>query len=601
MHQSKLSLQLLLWGSALVQGLPTDQSLEAREPVNDIGFVTFKSKAHTHKFEKRDPVNDIGFVTFKSKAHTHNFGKREAANDIGFVTFKSKAHTHNYEKREESSGSSPQLGFVTFKMSSKQTASEGSHADKVSRAAQSLAAKYGSKVPTRSTSEDSALLSRANNYNVDTADKPSVSNAAGISQDGTDYSYFLEAAFGSEGKKMYMLVDTGASTTWVMGSGCTTGACTKHNTFGPNDSKTYKDSGEEYSVEYGSGEVSGHVVTDSINIAGLEVTMPFGVANVTSDQFSQFPFEGILGLSMVDGTWLTNLKDANLIESNVFGIALNRKADGANDGEIAFGAPNKAKYTGDISYTGLKSEDSWAIPMDDVSFGGKSSGVKGRLAYIDTGTTFVFGPPDDVAALYKLIPGSKTIDNGETYTVPCDTDGEVSFSFSGKTYTVSSKDFITAPNQGTCFGSVYGMEFVPGAWLLGDMFLKNVYSVFDMDQKQIGFAARATSSSDSSSSASPSGTSTASPSGSSTSGSATATATSDSASPTGSTSGGSGVGLTPEGTPAGDGSGSGSGSGTSPTDSAPGSTTSPDSAGVKLSAMGIYTSLMCILIIGMVM
>ncbi|KAG4223408.1 hypothetical protein PC116_g28126 [Phytophthora cactorum] len=122
MHQSKLSLQLLLWGSALVQGLPTDQSLEAREPVNDIGFVTFKSKAHTHKFEKRDPVNDIGFVTFKSKAHTHNFGKREAANDIGFVTFKSKAHTHNYEKREESSGSSPQLGFVTFKMSSKQTA-----------------------------------------------------------------------------------------------------------------------------------------------------------------------------------------------------------------------------------------------------------------------------------------------------------------------------------------------------------------------------------------------------------------------------------------------------------------------------------------------
>lgn len=340
---------------------------------------------------------------------------------------------------------------------------------------------------TRSTSEDPALRNRDNNYHVDSAVKPSVSNAVGIDQDGTDYSYFVEAAFGSEGKKMYMLVDTGASTTWVMGSGCTTSACTKHNTFGPNDSKTYKDTEEGYSVEYGSGEVSGHVVSDSISIAGLEVTMPFGVANVTSDQFSQFPFEGILGLSMVDGTWLTHLKDAKLIDSNVFGIALNRKADGTNDGEVAFGAPNKAKYTGDISYTGLKSGNSWAIPMDDVLFGGKPAGVKGRLAYIDTGTTFVFGPPDDVAALYKLIPGSKTIDNGETYTVPCDTDGEVAFSFSGKTYTASSKDFITAPNTaGTCFGSVYGMEFVPGAWLLGDMFLKNVYSVFDMDRKQIG-------------------------------------------------------------------------------------------------------------------
>ncbi|KAI1799297.1 acid protease [Daldinia bambusicola] len=585
MHQSR-SLQLLLWGSALVQGLPADQSSSEQDGL-----------------EARQAPHDIGFVTFKSKAHTHNFEKREASNDIGFVTFKSDAHTHHYDKREEPSASGPNLGFVTFKMSSKKTVSEGSHADKLSRAAQGLAAKYGSKVPTRSTSENAALRNRANNYNVDSADKPTIKNAAGISQDGTDYSYFVEANFGSEGKKLYMLFDTGSGTTWVMGSGCTTDACTKHNLYGPNDSKTYKDTGEEYSVEYGSGEVAGHFITDTINIGGLELTMPFGVANTTSDQFSQFPFEGILGMSLVDGTWLTNLKKANLIDANVFGVALNRKADGVNDGEVAFGAPNKAKYTGDIAYTSLKSDNSWAIPLDDVLFGGKSAGVKGRLAYIDTGTTFVFGPPDDVAALYKLIPGSKTIDNGETYTVPCDTDGEVAFSFSGKTYTASSKDFITAPNSANiCYGSVYGMEFVAGAWLLGDMFLKNVYSVFDMDRRQIGFAARATSSSGSSSSASPSGTSTASPSGSGTSGSATATATSggsSSAAPTG----GAGVGLTPEGPSAGGDSngGSGSGSGTSPTESAPGSTETPDSAGVRLSAMGIYTSLMCILILGLVM
>lgn len=555
MHQSRLSLQLLLWSTALVQGLPTDEN----------------SNSHA-SLENREVSNNMGFVTFNSKSHGNL-------------------------KRDAPSHSNPQLGFVTFKMSSKRSVSRDSHADKLSRVAQNLAAKYGSKVSTRSTSEDPALRNRDNNYHVDSAVKPSVSNAVGIDQDGTDYSYFVEAAFGSEGKKMYMLVDTGASTTWVMGSGCTTSACTKHNTFGPNDSKTYKDTEEGYSVEYGSGEVSGHVVSDSISIAGLEVTMPFGVANVTSDQFSQFPFEGILGLSMVDGTWLTHLKDAKLIDSNVFGIALNRKADGTNDGEVAFGAPNKAKYTGDISYTGLKSGNSWAIPMDDVLFGGKPAGVKGRLAYIDTGTTFVFGPPDDVAALYKLIPGSKTIDNGETYTVPCDTDGEVAFSFSGKTYTASSKDFITAPNTaGTCFGSVYGMEFVPGAWLLGDMFLKNVYSVFDMDQKQIGFAARAASSSGTGSSASPSGTSTTSPSGSSTSGSATATTTSDGSSPTGSPSDGSGVGLVPEDTPA-----AGSGTSSSSTESAPGSTPTTDSSGVRLSAVGVYTSLMCILLIGMIM
>lgn len=474
------------------------------------------------------------------------------------------------------------IGFVTFKLIQKQPSAKQSLTYRVARAVQNLATKYGTKVPTRSAHEDSSLQNRDNDYNVVNAVQPTADNAVGIDQDGTDYSYFLQAGFGSEGKSMYMLVDTGASTTWVMGSGCTSSACTKHNTFGPNDSKTYKDTGEEYSVEYGSGEVSGHVVNDSITIAGLTVTMPFGVANVTSDQFSQFPFEGILGLSMVSGTWLTYVRDTKLIDSNVFGVALARNSDGTNDGEIAFGAPNKAKYKDDISYTPIQSGNSWAIPMDDVSYDGKSAGVTGRLAYIDTGTTFVFGPPDDVAALYKLVPGSKSTDNGQTYTVPCDSDATVAFSFSGQTWSASAKDFTSAPNgDGTCFGNVYGMEFVPGAWLLGDMFLKNVYSVFDVDQKRIGFASKAVSES---SNTSPSSTSTSTPNGSSTTfGTATSTATST-----------SGVGLTPQGSTT-------SASGSSAVETASSSTPTTESSGERLQMGSTYALLICIFsIIGMV-
>lgn len=458
----------------------------------------------------------------------------------------------------------PQLGFVTFKLVPKQASAKEVLTDKITRVIHNLASKYGSKVLTRSTSnEDTALLNRDNDYNVVSAVKPTTSNAVGIDQDGTDYSYFIEANFGSEGKSMYMLVDTGASTTWVMGSGCTSTACTKHNTFGPNDSKTYNDTGSNYSVEYGSGEVSGHVVSDSISIAGLKVTIPFGVANVTSDQFSQFPFEGILGLSMVPNTWLAYVRDAKLIQSNVFGIALARNSDGTNDGEIAFGGPNKAKFKGDISYTDIQSGNSWAIPMDDVLYDGNSANVKGRQAYIDTGTTFVFGPPDDVKALYALVPGSKTTDKGQTYTVPCNSNASVSFSFSGQTWMASAKDFTSAPNSdGTCFGNVYGMEFVPGAWLLGDMFLKNVYTVFDVDQKRIGFANRAVSSS--SSTTSPTVTTIVSSDGSTIISTTTPTATSTD----------SGVGLVPHET--------------TTTGTAASSTPSTESSGERLHGMGAY-------------
>ncbi|KAI1136609.1 acid protease [Hypoxylon sp. FL0543] len=479
------------------------------------------------------------------------------------------------EGRDSTNKPNPQLGFVTFKLVPKPPSSKESLTDKVSRAINSLATKYGSKVPSRSTHEDPTLASRDNDYNVVSAANPSASNAVGIDQDGTDYSYFLEANFGSEKKPMYMLVDTGASTTWVMGSGCTSSACSKHNTFGPNDSKTYNDTGDNYSVEYGSGEVSGHVISDSISIGGLEVTMPFGVANVTSDQFSQFPFEGILGLSMTPNTWLTYVRDAKLIQSNVFGVALARNSDGKNDGEIAFGAPNKAKFKGDLSYTTIQSGNSWAIPMDDVLYDGHSAGVKNRLAYIDTGTTFVFGPPEDVAALYKLVPDSKSTDNGQTYTVPCNSNASVAFSFSGQTWTASVKDFTSAPNSdGTCFGNVYGMEFVSGAWLLGDMFLKNVYSVFDVDQKRIGFAARAASGSGTTG---PNATPAESSGGSTTGTAATATSTD------------SGVGLTPNGKP-GTASADGSTTGT-----APGSTPSTQSSGERLHVAGAYASLVCVL------
>ncbi|KAI0181348.1 acid protease [Hypoxylon sp. FL1284] len=474
------------------------------------------------------------------------------------------------------SGPATDIGFVTFKLVQKQPNVKQSRTYRVSRDSKHLATKYGTEAPARSAQGDSSLHSRDNDYNVVTADKPTADNAVGIDQDGTDYSYFLEAGFGSEGKTLYMLVDTGASTTWVMGSGCTSSACTKHNSFGPNDSKTYNDTGKEYSVEYGSGEVSGHVVSDTVNIGGLKVTMPFGVANVTSDQFSQFPFEGILGLSMVSGTWLTYVKDANLIDASVFGIALARNSDGTNDGEIAFGAPNKAKYTGDVSYTPIKSGNSWAIPMDDVLYDGKSASISGRQAYIDTGTTFAFGPPDDVKALYKLVPGSKSTDNGQTYTVPCDSDATVGFSFSGQTWSVSAKDFASAPNgDGTCFGNIYGMEFVPGAWLLGDMFLKNVYSVFDVDQKRIGFAAKAASDS---SSTSPTATSTS-------SGTATPTASST----------GSGVGLTPHETS------TTNAPGTSAADTGPSSSPTGESSGERVQIGSAYALLFCILsVMGMV-
>lgn len=334
-----------------------------------------------------------------------------------------------------------------------------------------------------------------NSYKIQDATKPTHPMAAGISQDGTDYSYFVKAQLGSNNKELFLLIDTGAGSSWVMGSTCTDKPCTMHNTFGSGDSDTFVDNQKSFSISYGSGTVQGSLVSDTFKVAGISVKYTFGLASKTSSDFTSFAFDGILGMSMKQGAsdnFPKALFDGKKLEKNIYGIALNRAADGTNNGEIRFGATNSDKYTGDISYTSVKSEgDDWCIQIDDMAYDGKRAGCGDVLAYIDTGTSFVFGPSDKVKKLHAVIPGSASGD-GLTYTVPCDSKEDLAFTFSGVDYKLSSEDWISPKNnEGKCTSNIYGHEVVQGAWLLGDTFLKNVYTVFDRDQGRIGFAAAA--------------------------------------------------------------------------------------------------------------
>ncbi|EMR66519.1 putative aspartic-type endopeptidase protein [Eutypa lata UCREL1] len=379
-------------------------------------------------------------------------------------------------------------GFITFPISRRAPAdSDESLINRISRIADGLAMKYGSQTQSKTPQEEDTNFSRRDNdFEVVEAEEPTGENSAGILQDGTDFSYFLEVKFGAEEKPLYMLLDTGASTTWVMGHDCESDACTKHDSFGPDDSSTFKDTGSSFSIMYGTGEVSGNLVTDSMSVAGITTTLDFGLANVTSSEFSRFPFEGILGLSTSSDSFFSALKEAGSLDANVIGISLARASDGVNNGEISFGALDQGKYEGDITYASLVSDNSWAIPLDDVTVDGNPVGITGKTAYLDTGTTYAFAPEDQVKTLFDSVPGASSED-GRTYTVPCDSEVPVAFTFGGASWSISSADLLSDPSDdGVCTANIFGMEVVKGNWLLGDVFLKNVYSVFDMDQSRIG-------------------------------------------------------------------------------------------------------------------
>lgn len=374
------------------------------------------------------------------------------------------------------------------------------------------------------------LEKRLNDFKVDTAAAPSASNSAGIDQDGTDFSYFAQVKLGSSpGETFYLLLDTGSSATWVMGSDCTSDACKTHSTFGSSDSSSEASTSGDFSIGYNTGSVSGKIVTDTVSIAGLSLNMGFGVADTTTQDFNNYPMDGIMGLARTSANtdfdapaFLEAIMKADTLKSNVFGINLDRAGDGTQDGEVTFGGVDNSKISGNINYLDTTDDKStWTIPADDVEVNGKSVGLSGKKAVIDTGTTYMFLPPDDAKAVFAKIDGSEA--SGDMWHVPCDTTTSIALVFNKVSYSISPQDYVgPKTDDGLCYSHIIGNAAVNGddnTWLIGDTFLKNVYSVFDADKNRVGLANKAGSSSSSStgsgSSASSSSSSSSSSSGSS--------------------------------------------------------------------------------------
>ncbi|KAF3491914.1 uncharacterized protein GIQ15_01431 [Arthroderma uncinatum] len=338
---------------------------------------------------------------------------------------------------------------------------------------------------------------RANNFPAVLASAPSAPNTLGINNDGFDYSYFSEIKFGSEGQKMWMLIDTGASRTWVFGTDCTSKSCGAHNTFGKEDSKTIKVTDENWDVTYGTGKVSGVIVNDTMSFAGFQLDTPFGSAHTASDDFLSYPMDGILGVGPQDSkaktpTVIQLMMQQNLLKSNIIGINLQRNSEGATDGQITFGDVDKSKFSGDITYSDIvPSGYQWEISVDDMIMDGKPLNFKGRSGIVDTGTSFLLLPPDDADLVHSKIPQSAK--TAVFYTVPCSTKTNIELSISGIKYTIQPKDYVgyETSTKGTCNSLIIGRQAIgPKQWLLGDVFLKNVYSVYDFDKRRVGLAAR---------------------------------------------------------------------------------------------------------------
>ena len=209
------------------------------------------------------------------------------------------------------------------------------------------------------------------------------------------------------------------------------------------------------------------------------------------------------------------LAKAGLIGDAITSYKISRLADNKNDGEITFGGLDETKFDPNtlVTFDNVATNGFWEGAMDSVSVDGQDTGLQGRSAILDTGTTLIVAPPADAAAVHQLIDGAQ--DDGQGgFIIPCNTNASVALSFGGQEFAIDTRDlvFAQADNTGTnCVSGISSGQIVDDVtWLVslfayvllrcerlanaclfskvGDVFLKNAYYSTDVTKNQISLA-----------------------------------------------------------------------------------------------------------------
>mmetsp|Transcript_2979 Transcript_2979/g.4391 ORF Transcript_2979/g.4391 Transcript_2979/m.4391 type:complete len:392 (-) Transcript_2979:302-1477(-) len=320
-----------------------------------------------------------------------------------------------------------------------------------------------------------------------------------VVNDYQNAQYYGVIEVGDPGQEFQVIFDTGSSNLWVPSIDCTY-SCADHAQYDITASSTAQAMQKDFSIVYGSGSVEGTFVEDDVDLGGLACKdMMF--AQVTNAgglglSYKMGKFDGILGLGFqsisVGGvpTVMDNLVAQGNLDEPIFAFYLGNE----EAGELIFGSTDPDHYNGVITYVPLKAEDYWTVPLDDVMIvdpkgDQKQSVSKTPTAIIDSGTSLLAGPTEEVAAIAEAIGAMEMFGQ---YVIDCKAPlPDVHFVIGGNTFVLEGDDYIVSDGQDMCMFGMIGLDVgtSEGAmWILGDIFMRKYYTVFDYGNKQVGFA-----------------------------------------------------------------------------------------------------------------
>lgn len=220
----------------------------------------------------------------------------------------------------------------------------------------------------------------------------------------------------------------------------------------------------------------------------------FGEMTQSGFGFQDTEFDGIAGLgwpSLGDlGTPLYN----NLVAQNktkpMFSFLL-RKYGSVKTPVLYLGGFDPAVFTGQLQWVTLTRQAYWSVPLGYTSVGRMTVSTDQR-AIVDTGTSLILTSNAAANAIHRAI-GARLSPQG-LYTVPCYNLQRlpvITIRIAGKPFPLNPLEY-TIRFDNVCYSGFMGIDFKTennlNTWILGDVFLRVYYSVYDFEKGRVGLA-----------------------------------------------------------------------------------------------------------------
>uniref|UniRef100_A0A8C8WPB9 Peptidase A1 domain-containing protein n=1 Tax=Panthera leo TaxID=9689 RepID=A0A8C8WPB9_PANLE len=310
-----------------------------------------------------------------------------------------------------------------------------------------------------------------------------------------DCQYFGKIYIGTPPQEFTVVFDTGSSDLWVPSVDCKSYACKNHHRFDPSKSSTFQNLNEPLSIQYGTGSMQGFLGLDTVTVSSIvDPQQTVGLSTQEpGNVFTYSEFDGILGLaypslaSEYSVPVFDNMMQKHLVAKDLFSVYLDRNGPGSM---LTLGAIDPSYYTGPLHWVPVTVQEYWQFTVDRVTVNGVVVACDGGCqAILDTGTSMLVGPSSDILNIQTAIGATQD----EFGQVSCSGQGLASgsmpmvvFEINGRKYPLPPSAY-TSQDLGFCASGFQGEGDDP-LWILGDVFIREYYSVFDRINNRVGLA-----------------------------------------------------------------------------------------------------------------